>query len=108
MVGQPSQGAVHKFSAKRMIAASFKFLARATGMGKPHNVLMAPVRIAFTADPLLRFGLETFSKNGIARLNSHIIAENVQNCCRHRHCRSEEHTSELQSLMRISYAVFCL
>src|SRR3546814_8225237 len=25
-----------------------------------------------------------------------------------RSCRSEEHTSELQSLMRISYAVFCL
>src|SRR3546814_10726606 len=25
-----------------------------------------------------------------------------------RHVRSEEHTSELQSLMRISYAVFCL
>src|SRR3546814_4999598 len=30
-------------------------------------------------------------------------------CARHRRaCRSEEHTSELQSLMRISYAVFCL
>src|SRR3546814_4547900 len=33
-------------------------------------------------------------------------------CGRHvvplRRCRSEEHTSELQSLMRISYAVFCL
>src|SRR3546814_6250423 len=27
---------------------------------------------------------------------------------RHRRRRSEEHTSELQSLMRISYAVFCL
>src|SRR3546814_6961216 len=26
----------------------------------------------------------------------------------HAHVRSEEHTSELQSLMRISYAVFCL
>src|SRR3546814_5597688 len=26
----------------------------------------------------------------------------------HAACRSEEHTSELQSLMRISYAVFCL
>src|SRR3546814_5150776 len=26
----------------------------------------------------------------------------------HAHHRSEEHTSELQSLMRISYAVFCL
>src|SRR3546814_3296750 len=38
-------------------------------------------------------------------------------CCQHMHDvtfglpeldRSEEHTSELQSLMRISYAVFCL
>src|SRR3546814_4859505 len=28
--------------------------------------------------------------------------------CRYAHRRSEEHTSELQSLMRISYAVFCL
>src|SRR3546814_8500692 len=28
-------------------------------------------------------------------------------CCRI-YLRSEEHTSELQSLMRISYAVFCL
>src|SRR3546814_3898816 len=27
---------------------------------------------------------------------------------RDQHVRSEEHTSELQSLMRISYAVFCL
>src|SRR3546814_6795323 len=36
----------------------------------------------------------------------------IVTCCA-RHCaarsrRSEEHTSELQSLMRISYAVFCL
>src|SRR3546814_942606 len=30
---------------------------------------------------------------------------NARSCQR---CRSEEHTSELQSLMRISYAVFCL
>src|SRR3546814_7196964 len=30
------------------------------------------------------------------------------NGCRVNGCRSEEHTSELQSLMRISYAVFCL
>src|SRR3546814_5368473 len=33
----------------------------------------------------------------------HLMAVRV-----HRSCRSEEHTSELQSLMRISYAVFCL
>src|SRR3546814_5694873 len=30
------------------------------------------------------------------------------NAAPHRNPRSEEHTSELQSLMRISYAVFCL
>src|SRR3546814_2543836 len=29
-------------------------------------------------------------------------------CSTARNVRSEEHTSELQSLMRISYAVFCL
>src|SRR3546814_1358339 len=34
----------------------------------------------------------------LAQLRPHFDAEN----------RSEEHTSELQSLMRISYAVFCL
>src|SRR3546814_10800605 len=28
--------------------------------------------------------------------------------CKPHNARSEEHTSELQSLMRISYAVFCL
>src|SRR3546814_1909938 len=37
----------------------------------------------------------------------------LEACKRHQtgtetHIRSEEHTSELQSLMRISYAVFCL
>src|SRR3546814_3124956 len=31
-----------------------------------------------------------------------------QQAVRRSHRRSEEHTSELQSLMRISYAVFCL
>src|SRR3546814_6495294 len=29
-------------------------------------------------------------------------------CTTERHVRSEEHTSELQSLMRLPYAVFCL
>src|SRR3546814_9407233 len=32
----------------------------------------------------------------------------VDACCEAWSSRSEEHTSELQSLMRISYAVFCL
>src|SRR3546814_2838318 len=35
-------------------------------------------------------------------------AERLQMLLEHLGKRSEEHTSELQSLMRISYAVFCL
>src|SRR3546814_1952509 len=37
-------------------------------------------------------------------------AQEIQRCSRPSsiRCRSEEHTSELQSLMRNSYAVFCL
>src|SRR3546814_4217302 len=44
-----------------------------------------------------------------------VDARSAAQGCQDRHCwnrplpwRSEEHTSELQSLMRISYAVFCL
>src|SRR3546814_6748138 len=36
---------------------------------------------------------------------THICGEHQRRALAH---RSEEHTSELQSLMRISYAVFCL
>src|SRR3546814_1289341 len=40
-------------------------------------------------------------------LNGHLFGYKAQLACKLRQ-RSEEHTSELQSLMRISYAVFCL
>src|SRR3546814_2624759 len=42
-------------------------------------------------------------KANIAPLQTEIV-QNVSKL----HLRSEEHTSELQSIMRISYAVFCL
>src|SRR3546814_2066273 len=42
-----------------------------------------------------------FEKNGKAALLQYAYGS-------YGHSRSEEHTSELQSLMRISYAVFCL
>src|SRR3546814_8962093 len=44
---------------------------------------------------------------GIPRLRR-LINIAVDDCERRRIKRSEEHTSELQSLMRTSYAVFCL
>src|SRR3546814_9847306 len=40
----------------------------------------------------------------LANIVDPVVIEAVQRCSR----RSEENTSELQSLMRISYAVFCL
>src|SRR3546814_3252000 len=45
------------------------------------------------------FGAETFA------VDTHIFRVGNRTG---RYARSEEHTSELQSLMRISYAVFCL
>src|SRR3546814_5829408 len=45
-------------------------------------------------------GLEYMNSGGIGLLVTLLVRANRQ--------RSEEHTSELQSLMRISYAVFCL
>src|SRR3546814_9855231 len=45
----------------------------------------------------------------VAVINSYVIVIPVQeDGYQGRFYRSEEHTSELQSLMRISYAVFCL
>src|SRR3546814_10493224 len=46
-----------------------------------------------------------------ARIGSSLLDRHVnvvERCVERHHRRSEEHTSELQSLMRISYAVFCL
>src|SRR3546814_3400725 len=50
------------------------------------------VRVLAIPRPLLYAGILVFATLGTYTLNN----------------RSEEHTSELQSLMRISYAVFCL
>src|SRR3546814_1820230 len=49
----------------------------------------------------------------LARASASVRAVALENCARYLArdddvSRSEEHTSELQSLMRISYAVFCL
>src|SRR3546814_9722734 len=53
------------------------------------------------------FGFVASDKGGPVRYGTHRQA--AQWIINHGHKRrSEEHTSELQSLMRISYAVFCL
>src|SRR3546814_3913911 len=58
-----------------------------------------------------------YTRHRIARMNVHTptymrspgeVSGNFALECAMDELRSEEHTSELQSLMRISYAVFCL
>src|SRR3546814_2551580 len=53
------------------------------------------------ADTVL-FATRDFLRVRVASVRQHFELVDVE------HFRSEEHTSELQSLMRISYAVFCL
>src|SRR3546814_8869354 len=52
------------------------------------------------------FALEALAAGGAERAEGQDLHRGL--LARHAVHRSEEHTSELQSLMRISYAVFCL
>src|SRR3546814_1394083 len=55
--------------------------------------------------------LEIVAHGTSFRTDQHVCSARVPHACQprvERFPRSEEHTSELQSLMRISYAVFCL
>src|SRR3546814_2132670 len=60
----------------------------------------------FIATSSLRFGARLAARRApdLRRGRTATRTTRVKHCP----CRSEEHTSELQSLMRISYAVFCL
>src|SRR3546814_10230049 len=52
-----------------------------------------------------RGGLSHHQRSGAAEPAVGLLLHRLDRLCHH---RTEEHTSELQSLMRISYAVFCL
>src|SRR3546814_1920677 len=52
--------------------------------------------------------LETMTRDQIHREIGELVHEQLSNRKHALNSRSEEHTYELQSLMRISYAVFCL
>src|SRR3546814_5863995 len=59
------------------------------------------------ADPRISFGSRT-PLSGRPTGQPDPLEKHKVGCDTLRFLRSEEHTSELQSLMRISYAVFCL
>src|SRR3546814_8475904 len=72
-------------------------LAGAKGHHAPRQDRHFDPRLGIAADPLRLVA----QHEGSESRNFHILADRER-------VRSEEHTSELQSLMRISNAVFCL
>src|SRR3546814_4678358 len=74
----------------------------------------ARVGAALPADPCLGLAEHTGGRAGDAqgpdgvRAQAPALPRGSMKALPHVEVRSEEHTSELQSLMRISYAVFCL
>src|SRR3546814_5300630 len=67
-------------------------------------------RPKWRAQVIANFMFCTGIENSIPTINNGKTRIDQMEACDHyrRWRRSEEHTSELQSLMRISYAVFCL
>src|SRR3546814_10618442 len=70
-----------------------------TTLFRSNGVFGTPVRFTLPADLAGKSPSEILRRLG---------ADPQPNPARHLCARSEEHTSELQSLMRISYALFCL
>src|SRR3546814_5859869 len=69
------------------------------------QVLLHPLALGFLLSAILAAIMSTISAQLLVTGSS--LTEDFYRLCVRRQ-RSEEHTSELQSLMRISYAVFCL
>src|SRR3546814_1761658 len=69
------------------------------------DVCSSDLRVARFAQFLQNDRLLALQFVGVETRRAHQIGDQIH---AQRQIRSEEHTSELQSLMRISYAVFCL
>src|SRR3546814_4497708 len=72
----------------------------------PYTTLVRAVRAGLGDDAFRQCAaVEVFAARGRDRLESGCVGFGAEQLSG---ARSEEHTSELQSLMRTSYAVFCL
>src|SRR3546814_9458659 len=83
-------------------SATEEFFAR-IGFNAEDGAKIEELRAAFSV-PAERFEMNWAIHDGGHRMKVLLMVSNYGHCLN----RSEEHTSELQSLMRISYAVFCL
>src|SRR3546814_5182889 len=75
------------------------------------DLLHSPTNVDYGASYLIKLAIDRGSwREGVMDYHNKVSAGRRQwyGCKVWNNYRSEEHTSELQSLMRISYAVFCL
>src|SRR3546814_8000097 len=113
--GNPSSIHAHGREVRTLIEKARKTVA--------HLLNVSPSEIFFTsggteADNMaIRMGLETYGINHAisSPIEHHAVLHTLEELEKSKglkysllNVRSEEHTSELQSLMRSSYAVFCL
>src|SRR3546814_8942867 len=89
----------------------FAALGRAVAMAEPAGF----VKVIAHAETdrvlglhLVGVGVSELVHEGVLTMEFKGSADDLARICHAHPTRSEEHTSELQSLMRISYAVFCL
>src|SRR3546814_9444057 len=85
------------------IALFFKFPRKSSG--KPLAIFQSATRKLTEFHTVFPFVTD---QHFLLIIDQNTIYPYVKMTVHHRASRSEEHTSELQSLMRISYAVFCL
>src|SRR3546814_2383027 len=72
----------------------------------PRQMFDIAIQAAIGAEVVARENVKALRKNVLAKCYGGDISRKKKLLEKQK--RSEEHTSELQSLMRISYAVFCL
>src|SRR3546814_3354388 len=100
------QGGVHLGAARRLLGAGLRQQQARLQVGEPgcHDQVVGSQlqpQLPRLADEL-QVLLGEVEDADVLQVDL-LVARQLQ-----QHVRSEEHTSELQSLMRISYAVFCL
>src|SRR3546814_6628288 len=97
----------------RQVLHEIKRPERRTAPGKAwirHEIFMQVEPLALGLDPFVRaVGLKNPALLIVQQIGDHHLIQHLRmDGWIFDRQRSEEHTSELQSLMRISYAVFCL
>src|SRR3546814_3316256 len=87
------------------VAMAFRRLGAVPVITGDADEIVAASHVVLPGVGAAGFAMERIEALGLASLLSHLTQPVLGICLG---MRSEEHTSELQSLMRISYAVFCL